>query len=328
MLGRLGLALLTLALLAGVQATPAAAEGEPDTGAFGAFRLKGTNGYSILVLALSKPQFRNGEVLVIAARKGASVIYLTRARVTPTTIDADLGPAGQISVRFEPSGPPERVHASCKRGGSVVYEPGAWVGEIDIAGEEGFTRAQRGRIKAIPNPLVEIGCATLGIGETSGHGVVGAKLTARSATRERAIYLQANKNHRSARVRVETSLEERRRGLIVSREVVHLFPAAAFDFDFELRSADLSPAAPFSGSASFHRNAKLANQWTGNLSVDFPGRADVPLAGSRFTSVLGHWERTEERRTYGRLERPSLQPWPSTKLSPIAFATSSPLARR
>jgi hypothetical protein len=94
--------------------------------------------------------------------------------------------------------------------------------------------------------------------------------------------------------------------LIVSREVANLFPAAAFDFDFPLRTAELSPSAPFSGSAGFHRNAKSANQWTGNLSVDFPGRANVPLAGHRFTSVLGHWERTEERRTYDRLRRPNL----------------------
>lgn len=311
-----------------VHATPAAAEGEADTGAFGAFRLKGTNGYSVLVIALSKRQFRHGEILVWAARKGAAVLYLARARVTPTTIDADLGPVGEISVRFEPSGPPERVHASCKRGGSLIYEPGAWVGEIDIAGEEGFTRARRSRVKAIPSPLIELGCATLGIGETGGHGVVGAKLTARSATRKRAVYLQVNKNHRNARVRVEASLEERRDGMIVSREIASFFPAAVFGFDSELRFADLSPAAPFSGNASFHRNARPANLWTGNLAVDFPGRANVPLVGRRFTTVLGHWERTEERKSPGRARRPSLPPWPSTKPSPIGSAMSSLLALR
>lgn len=303
MLGRRGLVvtLLTLVLLAGAQVTPAAAEGEPDTGAFGAFRLKGTNGYSILVIALSKPQFRNGEVLVLVVGKKASVIYLTRARVTPTTIDADLGPVGEISVQFEPSGPPERVYANCKRGGSLLYEPGAWVGEIEIAGEEGFTRAQRTRVKAVPSPFLDAGCGTVGIGETSGHGVVGAKLIARSATKKRAIYLQANKNHRNARVHIEASLEERRNGLIVSREVVGYFPAASFDFDPSLQSAALAPAAPFAGSASFHRDAKPANQWTGSLSVDFPGRANFPLAGRRFTTVLGHWERTEERHRHSRL---------------------------
>lgn len=308
MLGRARfcLVLVVLAGSLGVQAAPAAAEGEADTGAFGTFRLKGTNGYSVLVLALSKPQFRNGEILVIAARKDAAVLYFTDARVTPTTIDADLGPVGEISVQFEPSGPPERVHASCKHGGSISFEPGAWVGKIEIAGEEGFTRANRTRVKAIPFPFFDSGCGMIGVGETSGDGVVGAKLVARSVTGKRAIYLQANKNHQGARVRVEASLEERRGGLLVSREVARFFPAAAFDFDPALRTAHLGPSAPFSGSASFHRNAKPANQWTGNFSVDFPGRANVPLAGHRFNSALVHAERTEVRRTHDRMRRPGL----------------------
>lgn len=295
---RLAVAVLSLAAAMALVAAPAAAEGEADTGAFGSFRLKGTNGYSIIVLALSKRQFRNGEILVIAESKDASVLYLTRAKVTPTTIDADLGPAGEIAVRFEPSGPPQRVHASCKDGGSLVYEPGAWVGRIELTGEEGFTRVKSDRAKAIPSPLLELGCATIGIGETSGDGVLGAKLVSRSATRKRTIYLQANKNHRGACVHLEASLEERRDGLIISREVAGSFPAASFDFDPSLRTARLAPPAPFSGSASFHRAATSANRWTGNLSVDFPGRADVPLAGHRFRSALVHANRTVVRHRY------------------------------
>jgi hypothetical protein len=310
-----------------VHATPAAAEGEAETGASGAFRLEGTNGYSILALAGSKPQFKHGEILVFVGRRSArgfdSVVYFAPARVTPDTIEAELGPVGEISLRFEPSGSPERVHASCKRGGSVTYEPGAWVGEIEIAGEEGFTRVHRTRTKAIPSPFLESGCGVTGVGETGGHGVVGGRLIARSATRKRAVYLQVNKNHRKARARVEASLEERRDGLVVSREVVRFFDAAAFSFDPDLRFATLAPAAPFSGSASFHRYARPANLWTGNLAVDFPGRANVPLAGRRFTTVLGHWERTEERHSPDRAGRPSLPAWPSTKPSPIGSAMSS-----
>lgn len=313
-----------------VHAAPAAAEGEAETGAFGSFRLKGTNGYSILALALSKPQFKHGEILIFAGKRSGrgleSAIYLASATVTPDTIEADLGPVGGIELRFEPSRPPERVHASCKRGGSVTFEPGVWVGEIEIAGEEGFTRVHRTRTKAIPNPLLETGCGVTGIGETGGHGVVGGRLIARSATRKHSIYLQANKNHRGARVRVEASLEERRDGLVVSREVVSFSSPSSFSFDPELRIATLAPPAPFSGSASFHREAKPANQWAGGLSVDFPGRAGVPLAGRSFNSALGHWKRTEEFTRDHRVSRPSVPSWPSTKPWPIASVTSFPLA--
>src|SRR4051794_13294638 len=98
------------------------------------------------------------------------------------------------------------------------FEPGLWVGKIEIAGEEGFTQVHRTRTKAVPDPFFEGGCGLIGIGETGGQEPDAARLIARSATREHAIYLQANKNHRHARVRVEASLDERRNGLIVSRE--------------------------------------------------------------------------------------------------------------
>jgi hypothetical protein len=189
----------------------ASAEGEEDTGGFGAFRLKGTNGFSILVLAFSKPHFKHGEVFVWAGNKrNASVIYLAPATVTATTIDADLGSVGELSLAFEPSGPPEKVEASCKRGGSVSFEPGAWVGAIDFNGEEGFTRVQRGRSKAIVSPFVDFECGVVGIGELTGSQVRGARLVARSAGKKQAIYLQANQNHPGAPAYVEASIEERR----------------------------------------------------------------------------------------------------------------------
>lgn len=295
---RLIVCLCAAALVAGAVAAPAAAEGEAETGAFGSFRLKGTNGYSLLVLALSRPQFKHGEILVVAGRQSEggsdSVLYFTSAKVTPDSIDADLGPVGAISLRFEPSRPPERVHTGCKRGGAVTYEPGVWAGEIEIAGEEGFTRVSRTRAKAVPSPFFGTGCGGTGIGETSGQGPDAARLIARSATRKHAIHLQANKNHRNARVRVEASLEERRVGLLVSREVVRFSPASSFSFDSDLRIATVTPSAPFSGSATFHRGAKPADQWAGTLSLDFPGRADVHLAGRRFNAALGHWKRTED----------------------------------
>jgi hypothetical protein len=305
------IACIALALaLSACFASWASAEGEEDTGGFGAFRLKGTNGFSILVLAFSKPHFKHGEAIVWATNKrNASVFYLAPATVTAATIDADLGAVGEISLAFEPSGPPETVHASCKRGGSVSFEPGAWVGDIDLTGEEGFTRVQRSRSKAIATPFVEARCGVVGIGEISGSQVRGARLVARSAGKKQAIYLQANQNHPGAPVYVETSIEERRGGLIVSRGVADHFSSGAFDFASPLRTATLAPPAPFDGQATFRRNADPANRWTGNLSVDFPGRADVSLAGKRFKAALVHAKRTEEVTLYDRLARPSLLPW-------------------
>jgi hypothetical protein len=287
------LAVIVLAISA-CFAPASSAEGEEDTGASGTFGLQGAHGFSIVVIAFSRPHFRHGEVVVFAFKRGEAVVYFAPARVTATTIDADLGQIGEIAVEFQPNGPPERVDASCKRGGSVTFEPGAWVGAVELEGEEGFTEVHRGRAKAMASPFIEAGCGGTRIGETVRSDVVGARLVARSASKRSGLFLQANKNHPGARVYLEASIEERRAGLIVSREVGGYFPPSAFEFATSLQSAVLDPPAPFAGHATFHRSAKPANRLTGNLSVDFPGRLDVPLAGGRFKAALVHAERTEE----------------------------------
>lgn len=287
-----------------ILAPAAVAEGEAETGGFGVFFLKGTNGYSAIVLAASKPQFKHGQALVLLGRGGESVFYLASAKVTATTIDADLGPVGEIAVEFQSSGPPERVDAPCEEGESMTYEPGVWVGTIELEGEEGFTRIEEDRVKATVSPFLaaECGGATL-IGESTGPHEPGARLAARSATAKHAVYLQANKNHPGARVYLEASIEERRRGLIVSREVRGYYPSGAFEFGSPLRTATLAPPGRFVGHATFRRGAKPANRWTGNLSVDFPGHADVALAGGGFKTALVHAKRTEERTVRDRLAR-------------------------
>jgi hypothetical protein len=285
-------------------ATVAIAEGEEDTGGFGAFRLEGTNGYSILVVAFSEPHFKKGQVLVgVGNGKDSGVLYLAPASVTATTIDADLGAVGKLSLQFEPSAPVERVHPKCKRDGSFRFEPGVWVGTIEFEGEEGFTRVARSRSKAIPFPFLEDGCDTYSIGETFGHDAYGARLVLRSPARHRSLFLQVNENHRNAPVLVEASLEERRTGMIVDRELLERYPASSFAFGPLLRSATLAPPSPFAGSATFRRFAKPANRWTGDLTIDFPGRADVPLSGDGFKATLVAAKRTEENRHYARRSR-------------------------
>jgi hypothetical protein len=292
MVGRRGskfVALVAIALAsAACFAAAVHAEGEEDTGGFGAFHLKGTNGYSILVMGISKPHFKQGEVIVWAANGHGAVVYLQRAKVTADTIETDLGAAGQLSVAFQSQGPPERVQARCKKGGVETFEPGLWVGKIEITGEEGFTTVKKTQAKAIPSPFVNAGCG-ISIGEeTVGHGLPGVRLVARDGGTHRARYLQANQNRPGGPIKVEADLEERRGGLIIDRLIEDTYPGGGLHFDPMLRSATLSPPAPFSGSATFHLNANPTNRWIGNLTLDFPGRADVPMAGSAFKATLAH----------------------------------------
>jgi hypothetical protein len=261
-------------------------------------------------MAFSRPHYKHGEMLVWAAKSDASVMYFVPATVRATTIDGNLEALGRISVTFEAVGAPEKPDTGCDQGDKVPFQPGSWVGTIALAGEEGFTRVRETHAKAIVNPFIEAVCGgAVSIGELTGHGIRGARLVARSTNSEHALFLQVNKNHRNAPVRVEASLEERRGRLLVNRDVVHRYSSGSFSFDPLMRASTLNPSAPFSGSATFHRNAKPANRWAGNLSVDFPGRADVPLAGGRFHAALVHATRTEEKTQRDRFSRPALFPW-------------------
>jgi hypothetical protein len=281
----------------------ASAAGEEETGGFGAFRLDGTHGYEVLVLANSRPYFKHGEVLVLVTGRTSAVVYFAPARVTTTEIEADLGPVGQISVAFQPEGEPERIRSNCTEGDSGDVQPGSWAGTVDLTGEEGFTHAEGIRLKSIVSPFIDLACGSvIRISEPTGQGLPGARLVARSAAKKDSRFLQVNQNRPSGPVRVEASVEERRHGLVVSREVVHRYPGNAFAFDPELRSAALDMPSPFSGRATFNRNAKPRNQWTGNLLLDFPGRANVPMTGGRFKVALWHAKRTEESR--GERSRP------------------------
>jgi hypothetical protein len=55
-----------------------------------------------------------------------------------------------------------------------------------------------------------------------------------------------------------------------------------------LAEATVSPAAPFSGSASFHLESPTTAAWTGDLAVELPGVGTVPLTGEGISVGLCH----------------------------------------
>jgi hypothetical protein len=55
-----------------------------------------------------------------------------------------------------------------------------------------------------------------------------------------------------------------------------------------LAEAIIEPAAPFSGAATFHLDDAKTASWTGDLAVDLPGLAKMPLTGPKITAGLCH----------------------------------------
>jgi hypothetical protein len=79
--------------------------------------------------------------------------------------------------------------------------------------------------------------------------------------------------------RFSASISERRGQLSIERAVETEAKPAAFDYDVAAGVATVTPPAPFDGEATYSRTPKGGASWHGNLSVDFPGRAGVPLTG-------------------------------------------------
>lgn len=291
MLGKRSIVVALLAVCLLVPATASA--GEEFEGAFGAFTLKASNGFRMFVLASSRHADGRGELLISVGTKASSVLYATGATVTPTGIEADLGELGRIDLEYVPTGVKERVRSRCDDD-VASFEKASYQGTFEFRGEEGFTSVSATRIPVDNRFWLDLICGGAGFGETRGGGLPGARLRVLPKHgKASALDFAVRKNRPSARSLLTVRVKERRHGIDISRGMEALVGSAAFDYDPLLRTATVAPPAPFDGSASFHRNAPPASRWTGNLTVDLPGRADVPLSGPGFrvTLVPAHWSK-------------------------------------
>lgn len=280
----------------------AGAEGEADTGGFGIFILKASNGYRMLVFASSKAEFKEGRAAVWMLGRHEAAFYSAPATVTDTEISVDLGNVGRIAVDFKPTGKGEFV-PRCGPREKIPYEKGFYEGEIEFHGEQGFTDVSATRAPASFPFLIEAFCAGVSIEEIIGHGLPGARLTAITRRQREKISLQVNQNRPGARVEVQAEIAEKRGRVQIERVSDGRYPATTFHSDPRLRSASLHPPAPFSGSALYRRDARPPNRWTGSLAVDLPGRSNVSLTGSRFRAQLVHARLTREPIRRGRPAR-------------------------
>jgi hypothetical protein len=261
----------------------------------GGFRLHGTHGYSISVIAFSDRESK-GTIDFTVRRHGASASYNAPAKVTQDAIHADLGPIGRVDVVRYASGEKKTVHPKCL-GGPLTYEPGTYEGVIEFNGERGYTQASDDRVAQLPAWLVfaSHGACGSGSGETSGPGEPGARLRGSSFAHGRALSFQVNKNSPKAKTVFTASLRERRDGIRIDRELAGEASPSAFHFDPHLRTATLNPPPPFSGSASLSRSRNSYSPiWTGDLKLAFPGHP-VGLAGSGVHVSLVHARLTRNR---------------------------------
>lgn len=279
---RRGRAVAGLALVCAAALLAPAGAGALDSdlkhGAF--FRLDASNGYSILVLANSERLDGQGEIVLLVGRKGASAIYQAPAVLTDTRIEADLGRLGRVSLDLV-STAKRKVKPGCGKPRTETVELQTFEGVFRFRGEEAFTEVTATTLSEDPRLVSEFICGPRGSsGEITGLNLPGARLRLYSGGESDRLSLQANKNRPRARSWFEVEAREARGRVSISRTIALRAGAAAFQYDPLLETAMLHPPAPFSGRANFYRRAAPENRWLGNLTVDLPGRSDVPLTAT------------------------------------------------
>jgi protein-S-isoprenylcysteine O-methyltransferase Ste14 len=251
----------------------------------GAFELHGSNGYLVRVWGLLARHGGQGSALVLVRGRGGAVNYFAPATVTRTAIRARLGDLGEIDVDFNPSGRPMRERPVCG-GEPVLFDAGSYEGTIDFTGEQGYTEVHATSVKGDLQFALDGVCGGPLRMRTS--SLPGAELSIVHHVSGVGASLTAEKNGPRARSAFEASVAEERDGVGIERFVGIWAPSTAFDYDPLLRTAVVEPPPPFSGRATFRRNARPANRWSGHLTVDFPGRSGVSLTVGSPSAKLVH----------------------------------------
>jgi hypothetical protein len=295
--GSFGLGLVVLLLVVVPASGAVGAPQVPRFEGFGTtFEVRGTNGYDIWVSAYSRRRDGRGWVSIGVGDKRGSAFYRAPARVlgeaardsTATTIEADLGKLGTIDLLLRRSGYEESFRFPCG-GPQETFEPGVYEGVFEFEGEGGYTRAVANSVAFAPDLFFRfVGCGGSGSGETSGPSTPGARLKGLSFAHDRVLTFQVNKNNAHSRVVYSASVREQREGIYIYRTTEGTAGSAAFHFDPRLRSATMSPPAPFSGSATAHREPdSLLLSWQGDLELAFPGHT-ISLADPGVHVSLAH----------------------------------------
>jgi hypothetical protein len=295
-LGALVAAIVTVSLALCLSA--ATADEPLPKGIEGAFELQGKNGYGIVGLVGSTGEGDQGVLALLVERGGAAAIYSVHGEVTKEHARFDLGRLGEIDVAVQPTGRMETVQADCDK--SVELEGEEYVGTIEFHGEDGFTEAAATRAPLSTKRILDLVCGG-GVGQNtlSGGRLLGAQLQIRHAA---GPFLRLDQNHPHARVFYEAKMSGKVGAVRVERSVKGYLGGGALSYGPTLDTASFSAGAPFSGNATYvgrhpSREARPGTgAWRGDLKVDFPGDAGVPLAGRGFTASIVHAKRTESHR--------------------------------
>ncbi|MDX6653500.1 MAG: hypothetical protein QOH18_192 [Solirubrobacterales bacterium] len=219
-------------------------------------------------------------------RAGASALYFPKGTLSGGKLEARLGKLGVVSLRFVPRRVTFRPPYKDCTGPRTRIEHGVFVGTLRFDGEGGYAHLLR---RAIPGTLLRQRpwkCDLTPVsGAPKGTRVGGSAFTHRALS---SVSFRAERTSPAGAGTFTAFAAEQRGDVSIERVVEAKGPTGTVEIEHDLSAATVEPPAPFSGSASFAADpGKQTGSWLGDLSVSFPGRPDVRLAGRRYEgSVL------------------------------------------
>lgn len=288
------IALTALALAVLFQSNVAAKVGQHDFSA--EFSLPKSDGYAISVTGRPKSvkiSLAGGQP---TRRHLVFSIYTFSGTASARGIHADLGAFGAINMQFEPSGKVRttklpKVAEGCDGPRKVVRHLGMFVGTFRFEAEDETTTESAEVAGSVGRPaevICQISAGESGKGHHHHRNVSPPSPYLGATTTHNGLgFAAAVMRPHGKRVSFVASSVEVAGGAAIRRWAAVAGSRSEFQFDNRLATATVSPPPPFSGSATFERAPKdLPPVWSGSLAVSFPGRPDVPLTGTNFTSVL------------------------------------------
>ena len=246
----------------------------------GAFRLSASNGYTLSVIAAPARAGHPASLFIVASAKGNGAIYVVPATLTETSMQANLGALGEISVTFQRSNQPASVRCGER---TIRFDSGQYQGKIDFHGEEGYTSVEATSAPGDTSFLSGF-CSEGFFGGGPGRRP-GAELFVRNPGL--GPELSVRKKRPGAAAQITAWMTEYNNGISIERFASLQIPNKDFTYDQRrLRTATVRPPAPFAGSGHFDFGKKAGQRWSGDLTVDLPGRTGVSLIGPTLRAYL------------------------------------------
>ena len=216
--------------------------------------------------------------------------YLARGVARPERLQATFGQFGRVKMRFRESRHRTWIgqQRTCRGANRFVKRRGVFRGNLRFKGEGGYVsvRVHRARGAVVTEaPKCRRhrrgGAFDIPFGASFSTPLSALLAIARDGVDATAFF--AVEDRRST---LFFATNEEARGKLAVVRMAVLRKRTRIRTNEALTAASLSPTAPFHGTGRYRAAPDGTSAWSGNLSVNFPGKPRFPLTGPDFETFL------------------------------------------